>query len=843
MDLSPSPLEEKNQQPPPLEEKNQQPPRRAKIWALAALLVYAGAALMPLLSSTGRNFEYEYTILVNLLLLLGLPLAAALLPLPRQPRAKPQKKTGHGRGVSPLFYLWPGVLAPVTLLLPGALAFWLEACPCSPRGFFFWFGLNLLPGIALAHLLALFFWRWRLGGGRRSSGLFFLLLFWLLACGFTLFWLWWFPQKRMVSLVFGFLAGPIYDHLLEIDSGMIYLRLAQLLLLWGVLALFAAARGLRLLGLVLATAGGLLTFTLSLQRSSVAHGEWALQKELPLSIDRSEEEGFRVFYRSPTSAADVSRISEQAGFHLREIAGQLGLSLPLRPRISIYVYPDGRRKKLWFGAGDRTDVTDVVGPSIHINPIAGRGELHPTLRHELVHAAAAPYGYHGLGFHPAIALTEGLAIALAPEPRRLELHAAAAYLLAQKKITDLDALFSPLFWRTAGPRAYTVAGSFLRYLLDQGGRAWVLPLYGGHQDWQELFGRTRRELLEDWKSFIAPLYQAEREELLARRLYREPSLFDDQCPHTRALLQQEDEGERWIRGWRRPLEFRPARDFPRWLERRALPGSEEQLGRRLSKLRRELRRLYRNRPQGGSSSAPPLSGSGERGQSLERIRRGLERMVSRERLGEGRGRFAPSHLEGFDAALLLSDLDGLQGHPDRAAALRVELEAFSARRELGARARALAARKTLWEMPSSDRTPLPPALATLRWSWQAYLAGIGPLPPRAKERTEAFFAKKLGGMEEEKLGALLGYLTLRRSSGELGEKTLNRMLERPLFKKALESSGLRRESYRLLAQEFYARGDRGRAEKVAKKALEHAKKGERAPLHLMQRLFAWLKKN
>ena len=92
---------------------------------------------MPLLSSTGRNFEYEYTILVNLLLLLGLPLAAALLPLPRQPRAEPQKKTGHRRGVSPLFYLWPGVLAPVTLLLPGALAFGLRPAPALPGDFFF----------------------------------------------------------------------------------------------------------------------------------------------------------------------------------------------------------------------------------------------------------------------------------------------------------------------------------------------------------------------------------------------------------------------------------------------------------------------------------------------------------------------------------------------------------------------------------------------------------------------------------------------------------------------------------------------------------------------------------
>ena len=66
---------------------------------------------------------------------------------------------------------------------------------------------------------------------------------------------------------------------------------------------------------------------------------------------------------------------------------------------------------------------------------------HSTIRHELVHALASFDSYLSLGFHPNIAITEGLAVALAPEDRLLSLDDASASLIINKKISSLEKIF------------------------------------------------------------------------------------------------------------------------------------------------------------------------------------------------------------------------------------------------------------------------------------------------------------------------------------------------------------------------------------------------------------------
>src|SRR5690606_24024804 len=99
--------------------------------------------------------------------------------------------------------------------------------------------------------------------------------------------------------------------------------------------------------------------------------------------------------------ASVLRLFRDAEFHVTELKALL--AEPALPHVDIYVYPNEDRKKLWFGGG-ATDVTDVRTPSIHIT---ADGWPHPTLRHELVHALTSDIAFHGLGFHPNIAFTEG----------------------------------------------------------------------------------------------------------------------------------------------------------------------------------------------------------------------------------------------------------------------------------------------------------------------------------------------------------------------------------------------------------------------------------------------------
>src|SRR5262249_264444 len=103
----------------------------------------------------------------------------------------------------------------------------------------------------------------------------------------------------------------------------------------------------------------------------------------------------------------IQRLHRDAQFHVNELRKLWGAAGQNGPQVEMYVCQWDDGKKVWFGGGS-TDVTDVYTPTVHIT---GEAWPPPTLRHELVHALASGVAYHGLGFHPNMAFTEGLAVA------------------------------------------------------------------------------------------------------------------------------------------------------------------------------------------------------------------------------------------------------------------------------------------------------------------------------------------------------------------------------------------------------------------------------------------------
>ncbi|MCX6126422.1 MAG: hypothetical protein NTV34_16940, partial [Proteobacteria bacterium] len=208
-------------------------------------------------------------------------------------------------------------------------------------------------------------------------------------------------------------------------------------------------------------------------------------------------------------------------------------------------------KKLYFGGG-ATDVTDVWTPSVHITADQAP---HATLRHELVHAISSEFGWHGLGFHPNIALTEGLAVALAPPGERLSIHSLSASLLQSGKISSLEELFSPLgFWSQSGPRAYTVAGSFLQFLFEQAGAESVRKIYSG-TNFLAATGHTLPYWSSKWRKFIDTQFDPKLT-MQSEALFRSKGLLREKCPHTKADLQRPRSDGLWTRlrqpvGWDR----------------------------------------------------------------------------------------------------------------------------------------------------------------------------------------------------------------------------------------------------------------------------------------------------
>ena len=507
---------------------------------ILSLLAPLLAALAPLLLPLGRNFEYEYA---------TLNAYAAIILIPILALWSPPALTWKKRGMILL-------LTPAINILPGLIFFAFAICPCSFGEFYsFWF-IQSLPHILLGLALAAAIEAGRRQGYGRSRllGLYLGALFLMLTHLALRLWLE--PQKRTTHVLGGFLHGAIYDDWIPLDAGILWTRGAHSALALSLLTLIVLPRKLwRYPSAAALFAAFLYCQAQGVVWPSQSYGLHALAKLMPESRTGP---GFTLhFARHQDDVFYDSRLEEfyqSASFHSQDLMRILDVP---NPGVHIFVYPNRESKKLWFG-GDGTDITDVVTPSIHITLDTWP---HPTLRHELVHAIASRFAYHGLGFHPNMAFTEGLAVALAPMEEDMSLHEGAADIIQNKRLTEVERLFSPLFWSESGRRAYTIAGSLLLYLLDQGGLPKVKALYAG-AGWESVFGRSASSTIHEWKAFLLKDYLRTGSSLNAEALFRYPGILQDLCPHSKATLSKS--GQHFLLQARQPKGWNASRDYWPW---------------------------------------------------------------------------------------------------------------------------------------------------------------------------------------------------------------------------------------------------------------------------------------
>lgn len=507
--------------------------------AVSLILPLCGllAGSLPLLLPIARNLEYEYATLTAFAIVFFLPLGASFANVRYSARA-----------------FLAAILGTLLLaFLPGWLLYRFGLCPCVEQDFRFWWLLQVGPHFLLAVAAASFILEARRQGIRRSYFAFLVVLGALLL---HLAWIIWAsPQKRITHLLSGFIHGAIYDSGIFVDSGILWARGTHALIAAGFI--FALGPWPRLLRAGGTTCSWIVAIYTSFHAStfpSTTHGLEALNTQMP---ERMESQLFTLHYRKPDNP-DVMKyiksIFDSAEFHSKDIAEQL---LAYETHVEIYLYPSRREKKLWFG-GDGTDITDVRTPSVHINI---ESWPHSTLRHELVHAMASSFAFYGLGFHPNMAFTEGLAVALAPSEDEVSLHGGASNILRSQRLPDPHALFSPLFWGESGRRAYTVAGSILKFLLDRFGIPKVKDLYAG-ESWSTVFGKDADPIVDDWMRYLQQNYPAPASEIAEEALFRYPGLLQDVCPHAKTFL-ADGSDDPFIR-WRQPPEWVPTRDYWNW---------------------------------------------------------------------------------------------------------------------------------------------------------------------------------------------------------------------------------------------------------------------------------------
>ena len=670
-------------------------------------------------------------------------------------------------GVTTKRLVWVALGAPSTLFALPIILFSIGVCPCSRTGFTFWQLMQCGPAILLAHAGYYGAMRMRAMGMSRPS----LLWRWALVLALVTLSvaaeLWFSPQKRITHLFAGFLHGPIYDEFIAMDRGIVLARQSHIMIALACLLSVLMTINRRFIVVV----GGLLVTALAFNLMagtypSTRHGHTALREYLRGSMSG---DGFTLHYRPERSVDDktgkesfvteppqaVKWVFQDSQFHIRELREIFG-----RPpsEVQIYLYPDAELKKLHFGGG-ATDVTDVVTPSVHITM---GGWPHPTLRHELVHAMAAHLGYKGLGFHPNMAFTEGLAMALAPTESSLSLDEGVANLIKNNKLPKMEALFSPLFWKEPGSIAYTVSGSFLQFLISTYGIEGVKKLYSG-ATWKQAFKISSADVISKWQQKISFGVDPGRLDLAAEQFFRDPGVLGDRCPHSKVDQKRERTDGFFVR-MRQPLGWDPEQDYWPWRLKMGPNDREAQL-------------------QSLKAVVSTLAGA-----------RVLNRPALADYMAEAghRKTWPPKNIEDVEFALLESDLHRLLEEPQKSLEIlnQVEPIAKSGRLSDGL-VRSIYARVRVEQNMQGPRG----------MTWRKFIAGWRSEPPERGE-SEPW---------------ILTYLRVRRG---------DRLLTTPAALSNLMAAGIdqdlpqtfRTEWYKIIADNYMRNGDY----RAAKNAFEFA---------------------
>ena len=348
------------------------------------------------------------------------------------------------------------------------------------------------------------------------------------------------PSASAHDHLLGVWPGPLYDEALTIDRRLLLFRAGTLA--WTCAALASAAlwlarrdrrrRARPALALALAVAAALATRALG--------GATATRAELSAALG-AVREGPRCVVHLPRekSAEEATRILLDCEYDAAAVARALGLARP--PRATVWLYRSAEEKRRLVGAG-HTSFTKPWLAEIHVHD---QGVPHPVLRHELVHALASVAAPRLLGV-PARALflvdaglTEGLAVAVDVPAGPYDVHAWTRELRDQHRLPPLASLLGTTgFWSAAPARAYTAAGSFLRFLLDRYGSEAVLAAYR-MDDVARALGRPLAAVEAEWQRFLDDVAVPPELAAQAEARFERGSLFSRACAREVADLEVE----------------------------------------------------------------------------------------------------------------------------------------------------------------------------------------------------------------------------------------------------------------------------------------------------------------
>jgi len=339
----------------------------------------------------------------------------------------------------------------------------------------------------------------------------------------------------------GFFSGAIYDAVIQIDERLVLYRLSNVVELLALMAFVAAAWDraagrltLRALSLAPGRRHALLVLTLA---TSLAF--WASRGRIGYEVSRAEvqaslgarleDERVILYYDRSIPEAEARLLLDGHRFRLHQLETALGARFP--SKISSYIYATPDQKRHLMGAG-QVYIAKPWLAEIHLTRVPPE---HPVIRHELAHVLLGLYAAPPLRIPttacliPQMALVEGAAEAFEWDSGQLSPHEWSAAMRAAKQAPDLRSLLGPGgFYAQGSDKAYTLAGSFVRWLLDRYGKD-KLPAIYRDGDFAGVLGTPIDQLVTSWEGFLDQLVVPEDAAGLATGRFNVPAIQHRPC--------------------------------------------------------------------------------------------------------------------------------------------------------------------------------------------------------------------------------------------------------------------------------------------------------------------------
>jgi hypothetical protein len=332
------------------------------------------------------------------------------------------------------------------------------------------------------------------------------------------------PPVYTYNAILGYFPGNLYDENITLHATLAWSRLEQLA--WVAALTTLVLRDRR------ALVGGALAIVAAVYLHTV---DTTTAEDIQEALGGRIETAHFVIYYAHTKEidADIQLIAADHEFRYLEVVSELGAAPP--GKLTSYYFADRAQKARWFGAHD----VEMAKPWRREIYLDHRAFPHPSLRHEIAHAVASAFGdpvfgvstRHGVFASPG--LIEGLAVASdwpagydRPTP-----HEAVRALQLMGTDPSITPLLSLQFFSASSARSYTIAGSFMKFLLDSYGARKFRTLYESGGDFEGAYGKDLATLDREWKAMIAKIQLPAGAVEAQRERFRVGSVFSRPCPH------------------------------------------------------------------------------------------------------------------------------------------------------------------------------------------------------------------------------------------------------------------------------------------------------------------------